>query len=72
LAGTRQRFSGFSQPRQCGEAVLRMLVTGAPPARGGGGMPQRIIESSRPASVSRSTGAGKSGYTPGIGGRLPT
>ena len=27
LAGTRQRLSGFSQPRQCGEAVLRMLVT---------------------------------------------
>ena len=28
LAGTRQRFSGFSQPRQCGDDVLRMLVTG--------------------------------------------
>jgi hypothetical protein len=27
LAGTRQRFSGFSQARQCGEEVLRMLVT---------------------------------------------
>jgi hypothetical protein len=24
LAGTRQRFSGFNQPRQCGEDVLRM------------------------------------------------
>ena len=23
LAGTRQRFSGFSQPRQCGDDVLR-------------------------------------------------
>ena len=47
LTGTRQRFSGFSQPRQCGEEVLRMLVTGGPPVRGGGGMPQRIITSSR-------------------------
>src|SRR4029077_19582553 len=43
LAGTKQRFSGLSQPRQCGDDVLRMLVTGYPPARGGGGMPQRII-----------------------------
>jgi hypothetical protein len=34
LAGTRQRFSGFNQPRQCGEDVLRMLVTGAPPIFG--------------------------------------
>src|SRR5260370_24888616 len=24
LAGTRQRLSGFSQPRQCGEVVLRI------------------------------------------------
>src|SRR5712671_2518911 len=37
LAGTKQRFSGLSQPRQCGDDVLRMLVTGGPPARGGGG-----------------------------------
>jgi len=36
LNGTRQRLSGFSQPRQCGEEVLRMLVTGGPAARGGG------------------------------------
>jgi hypothetical protein len=28
FAGTRHRLSGFSQPRQCGEEVLRMLVTG--------------------------------------------
>jgi hypothetical protein len=28
-AGTRQRFSGFNQPRQCsGDDVLRMLMTG--------------------------------------------
>ena len=47
LTGTRQRFSGFSQPRQCGDDVLRMLVTGGPPSFGGGGMPQRIIVSSR-------------------------
>src|SRR5882762_5030134 len=49
LNGTRQRFSGFSQPRQCGDDVLRMLVTGGPPVRGGGGMPQRIRVISLPA-----------------------
>src|ERR1700686_5278177 len=49
LNGTRQRFSGLSQPRQCGEVVLRILVTGKPPARGGGGMPQRIMIISRSA-----------------------
>ena len=43
LAGAKQRFSGFSQPRQCGDDVLRMLVTGGPPVRGGGGMPHRIM-----------------------------
>jgi hypothetical protein len=43
LNGTRQRFSGFSQLRQCGDDVLRMLVTGGPPVRGGGGMPQRAL-----------------------------
>src|SRR6201999_4000868 len=43
LAGTKQRLSGFSQPRQCGDDVLRMLVTGGPPVRGGGGMPHRIM-----------------------------
>src|SRR6267154_6643925 len=26
FAGTRHRFSGFSQPRQCGDDVLRTLV----------------------------------------------
>jgi hypothetical protein len=30
LAGTRHRFSGLSQLRQCGDDVLRMLVTGGP------------------------------------------
>jgi hypothetical protein len=35
LAGTRQRFSGLSQPHQWGDDVLRMLVTGKPPARAG-------------------------------------
>jgi hypothetical protein len=38
LNGTKQRFSGFSQPRQCGEEVFRMFVTGGPPVRGGGGI----------------------------------
>jgi hypothetical protein len=36
FAGTRQRFSGFSQARQWDEALLRMFVTGKLPARGGG------------------------------------
>src|ERR1700688_2844959 len=58
LNGTRQRLSGFSQPRQCGDAVLRMLVTGGPGVRGGGGIPQRIMASSLPLSVLRITGAG--------------
>ena len=56
LNGTRHRFSGFSQPRQCGDDVLRMLVTGGPPVRGGGGISQRIIASSVPLSVLRITG----------------
>ena len=43
LAGTRQRFSRFGQPRQCWDDVLRMLVTGGPPVRGGGGIPHRIM-----------------------------
>jgi hypothetical protein len=54
LNGTRQRFSGFSQLRQCGDDVLRMLVTGGPPVRGGGGMPQRISASQCFAMCSRS------------------
>src|SRR6478752_7232131 len=58
LAGTRHRLSGFSQPRQCGDDVLRMLVTGGPPVRGGGDMPQRIMISSRSVPVLRTTGAG--------------
>jgi hypothetical protein len=57
LAGTRHRFSGFNRPRQCGDDVLRMLVTGGPPNFGGGGIPQRIIVSSRSLPTSRTTGA---------------
>jgi hypothetical protein len=41
LAGTKHRLSGFNQPRQSGDVVLRILVTGGPPVRGGGGMPHR-------------------------------
>jgi hypothetical protein len=41
-----------------GEEVLRMLVTGGPPVRGGGGMPQRIRTSSRSVPALRTTGAG--------------
>src|SRR3984957_14276822 len=58
LAGTRQRFSGLSQPRQCGDVVLRILVTGKLPARGGGGIPRRIIVNSRSVPALRTTGAG--------------
>src|SRR6266576_2094402 len=58
FAGTRHRLSGFSQTRQCGDDVLRILVTGKPPARGGGGMPRRIISILRPPSTLRTTGAG--------------
>ena len=39
LAGVRHPFSGFSQPLQRGDAVLRILVAAGPPLRGGGGMP---------------------------------
>src|SRR5258705_13835746 len=66
LNGTKQRFSGLSQPRQCGDDVLRMLVPGGPPNFGGGGIPHRIMLNSRPVSVVRTTGAGQSGNTPGI------
>jgi len=41
LAGTRQRFSGFYHMRQCGEDVLRMLVTGGLRVRSRGGIPAR-------------------------------
>jgi len=51
-------FSGLSQARQCGEDEFLMLVTGYPPARGGGGVPQRIIVSSRSLPALRTTGAG--------------
>jgi hypothetical protein len=44
--------------RQCGDEVLRLFVTGAPDVRGGGGIPHRIIVTSRPPSVLRTTGAG--------------
>ena len=36
LAGTKHRLSGLTHIRQCGDDVLRMLVTGGPPVRGGG------------------------------------
>jgi hypothetical protein len=55
---TRHRLPGFSQQRQCDDDVLRILVTGGPPLRGGVGIPQRIVVSSRSASTLRTTGAG--------------
>jgi hypothetical protein len=54
-AGTKQRLSGISQQRQCDEAVLRPLVTNGPPNFGG--IPQRIIISSRSPSALRNTQA---------------
>jgi hypothetical protein len=72
LNGTRHRFSGLSQPHQCGEGVFRMLVTSGPPNFGGGGIPHRIIIISRKPSSKRTTGAGQSGNTPGICGKFPT
>src|SRR3954471_11208581 len=69
--GTRQRYSGFSQGRQYGEATLRTFVTGCVPTLGGGGKPQRIMLSSRPSSRRHTTGAIWSGKIPGNGGRLP-
>jgi hypothetical protein len=57
--GTRQRFAGPVQRRQCGEPTLRMFVTGAPPDCGGDGMPQRAMASSRsPSAPVRTIGAG--------------
>jgi hypothetical protein len=35
FAGIKQRLSGLSQARQCGDDVFLMFVTGYPPARGG-------------------------------------
>jgi len=67
LARTKVR---FRLKATNGDEVLRILVTGGPPVRGGGGMPHRIMASSRPVSVLRMTGAGKSGNTPVIGGRF--
>jgi len=69
---TKHRFSGFSHPRQCGDDVLRMLVTDGPPVRGGGGMPHRIMLNSRPVSVLRHHRGRIIRNTPGIGARLPT
>jgi hypothetical protein len=54
LAGTRHRFSGLSQPRQCGDDVFLMLVTGKPPARGGAACPSAPWS----APALRTTGAG--------------
>src|SRR5947207_12426429 len=54
--GTRQRLSGPTHLRQCGELVLRMFVV-MPGNWGGFGMPQRIMMSSRCPSFARITGA---------------
>ena len=48
------------------------MVTGGPPVRGGGRDAHLIVANLLPASVLRTTGAGSSGKTSGIVGRLPT
>src|SRR6201987_3916928 len=45
FAGIKQRLSGLSQARQCGDDVFLMFVTGTPPARGGGGIPSASSQS---------------------------
>src|SRR5260370_39239124 len=70
FAGTRQRFSGFSQPRQCGEDVLRMLVTGGAPLRGGGGRPPLLRASSSGAAGRPGPGGRQAGHTRGFRGSL--
>src|SRR2546423_10513206 len=54
--GTRQRLSGASHLRQCGELVLRIFVV-MPGNCGGFGMPQRIMVNSRSPPLRRTTGA---------------
>lgn len=71
VTGTRQRLAGPSQRRQCGLAVLWIFVTGSAPNCGGQGIHHRIITSSRPASVLRTTGAIASAKIVGNSGRLP-
>src|SRR3954454_7018567 len=68
--GTKQRLSGPSHRRQCGDLVLRIFVV-MPGNCGGLGMPHRIIVSSRSPSLTRTTGATWSGKIAGSRGRLP-
>src|SRR4051795_5597304 len=68
--GTRQRLSGASHRRQCGDLVLRMFVV-IPGNCGGFGMPHRIMISSSSPSFARTTGAVWSGKIAGSRGRLP-
>src|SRR6266850_6033567 len=49
FTGTKHRLSGFIHVRQWGDDVLRILVTGGQGDFGGGGIPQRIMVSSRSA-----------------------
>jgi hypothetical protein len=61
VAGTRQRHSALSQPRQRGDFRLRTFVTGALPRWGGGGSPSDYGEFWLPVagrSVNRRHGVG--------------
>ena len=62
---------GFSQPRQCGDDVLLMLVTCGPPVRSGGGMPRRIIQLALDTVVADAW-RGIIWNRPGIAGELTT
>ena len=76
VKGTRHRLPSPSQRYQCGDFTFRTLVTPASlllpfRAKTGDGIPQRPIVSVRSPSTIRMIGAGQSGNTPGMGGRLP-
>lgn len=69
MNGTRQRCSGESQRRQCGEAMLHTFVTPGSTflpfkAKAGDGMPHRIMERARAPSRMRIS-AGRAGIVGG-------
>ena len=76
VAGTKQRFSGFSQGRQFGDDVLRILVTGGPPRSvyyGRNGWKASAAPRSRPQpspDLGKATVPGDSGKTAQEGCRL--
>jgi hypothetical protein len=57
IVGTGEFFAMGWARRPSKSSMASSPVTGGPPVRGGGGMPQRIVTISVPASVLRITGA---------------